>query len=157
MKGNTGGYRFPKNFEDTGKVFRMYNINCRPVLQLFRRPAKILEHLAIDGFEFTIWGRDRNKTGYSINNRSQILLALTQRLFCAFAFVNVNEEVVPPDDTIVRIPKRKTAVLKPTIDAIKASSPKFDLERLARRDRLGKDFDDAWKIWRMNQVRPVLF
>src|SRR5262245_19743910 len=51
MEGNTGNYRFLKNLEDTGKVFRMYDVNCSPVLQLFRRPSKILEHLAIDGFE----------------------------------------------------------------------------------------------------------
>src|SRR5262245_36543910 len=79
MESNTGGYRFLKNFEDTGKVFGMYDINCSPVLQLFRRSTKILEHLAIDGFEVTIWGRDRNKAGYSINNRAQILLAFAQR------------------------------------------------------------------------------
>src|SRR5262245_39947982 len=79
MERNTGSYRFLKNFEDTGKVFRMYDISCPPVLQLFRRSAKILEHLAIDGFELTIWSRDCNKAGYSINNRAQILLAFAQR------------------------------------------------------------------------------
>src|SRR5262249_35190005 len=52
---------------------------CSPVLQLFRWSAKILEHLAIDGFEFTIRGGDRNKTGYSVNGPAQLPLAFAQR------------------------------------------------------------------------------
>src|SRR5262245_6107315 len=157
MEGNTGNYRFLKNLEDTGKVFRMYDVNFSPVLQLFGRPAKILEHLAIDVFEFTIRGCDRDETGYPVNCRAQATLALTQSLFGAFEFVNVSEEVVPPQDATIRIPKRTCPGLKPAIDAIKASSPKFDLERLTRRHRLGKDFDDAWKIFRMNHVLPARF
>src|SRR5262245_22067539 len=83
MEGDTGGYRFLKNFEDTGKIFRMYDINCSPILQLFRRPAKILDHLAIDGFELTIRGRDRNKTGYPIDCRTQTSFAFAQRFLRA--------------------------------------------------------------------------
>src|SRR5262245_55160488 len=135
MEGNTGGYRFLKNLKDTGKILRMYDINCSPILQLFRRPAKILDHLAIDGFEFTIRGRDRNRTGYPIDCRTQTSFAFAQCVFRALAVVDVNEEVVPPDYTTVRIPERRSAILKPAVDAIEASSPKFDLKGLARRDR----------------------
>ena len=45
----------------------MYRIVCSPVLQLFPRPATILDDLAIDGFEFTVRGHDRNETGYPVN------------------------------------------------------------------------------------------
>ena len=58
-------------------------------------------------------------------------LALPQRLLGAFALVNVDEQVVPVDDTPIRIPKRKSARLKPAIGAIETSSADFDLKGFA--------------------------
>src|ERR1700722_4605163 len=83
MEGSAGGHRSLKNFSDTRKVFRMYRIACSPILHLFKRSAKILDDLAIDGIELTIRSHDRNETGYPVNCRAQTLLAFTQRLLRA--------------------------------------------------------------------------
>ena len=64
--GNLGGYRSPKIFKHMGKVFRMNHIGRYPVLLLFHRSAKILDALAIDGFDFTVRGHDRDETGYPV-------------------------------------------------------------------------------------------
>src|SRR5262249_31018181 len=107
MERNTDCYRSLKNFEDPGKVFRMDDIYCSPVLQLFRRPAKIIEHLAIDGFEFTIWGRDCNETWDSVNGRTQTLLAFAQGLFRTFALGDVNCAGKTPGSVFSRISQRE--------------------------------------------------
>jgi len=44
-----------------------------------------------------------------------------QLLLGAFAFVDVDEQVVPADNVPVGIPKRKAARLKPAVDAIETS------------------------------------
>src|SRR5882672_973376 len=61
----------------------MHRIVCSPVLYPFQRSAKILEELAIGGFEFTVRGQDRNETGYPVNCRTCTSFAFTQRLLRA--------------------------------------------------------------------------
>ena len=51
-----------------------------------------------------------------------------QFLLGPFALVDVDQQVVPADDVPVRIPKRKSAGLKPAVDAIETSSTYFELE-----------------------------
>src|SRR6516165_3648518 len=75
-----------------GKVIRMNGSRCGPVLQLFQRPARILEDLAIDGFDLTIRGQDPNQTGYPVDCRAQTSLAFTQRLLRPFALGQIEHE-----------------------------------------------------------------
>src|SRR5262245_3779645 len=131
MERNTGSYRFLKNFEDTGKVFRMYDINCSPVLQLFRRPAKILEHLAIDGFEFTIWGRDRNETRDSVNGRAQALLALAKRFLRANDFSHVRAGTAIAEELSVCIEHRLATRLH--VDGVGAVAASGEIHEVAKR------------------------
>src|ERR1700733_5999586 len=83
MEGSAGGHRSLKNFSDTRKVFRMYRIACAPVLHLFKRSAKILDDLAIEGIKLTIRSHDRNETRYPVNCRAQTSFAFMQRLLRA--------------------------------------------------------------------------
>src|SRR5262245_47885273 len=75
-----------------GKVIRMNGSDCCPVLQLFQRPARILEDLAIDGFDLTIRGQDPNQPGYPVDCRAQTSLAFTQRLLCPLALGQIEDE-----------------------------------------------------------------
>src|SRR5882757_8105813 len=67
------------------KVLRMHRIACSPVLHLFKRPAEIIDDLAIEGIKLTVRGHDRNETGYPVDCRAQTSLAVTQRGFGALA------------------------------------------------------------------------
>ena len=84
---------------------------------------------------------------------------LVQCLFGAFSLVDVDEQAVPADNAPVRIPKRKSARLKPAIDAIETSSADFEVEGDAP-DAIDweQDLDGAWKILRMSYLvgLPVL-
>src|SRR5262245_28602647 len=75
-----------------GKVIRMNRSVCGPVLQLFQRPARILEDLAIDGFDLTIRGQHPNQTGYPVDCRAQTSLAFTQCLLCPLAIGQIEHE-----------------------------------------------------------------
>jgi hypothetical protein len=61
----------------------MYRIACSPVLHLFKRSAKILDDLAIEGIKLAVRGHDRNETGYPIDCRACTSFAFTQRLLRA--------------------------------------------------------------------------
>src|SRR5271154_6079712 len=80
MEGSAGSYRSLKSLSGTRKVFRMYRIACSPVLHLFKRSAKILDDLTIEGIKLTPRAEDRNETRYPVNRRAQTSLAFTQRL-----------------------------------------------------------------------------
>src|SRR5262245_43169997 len=75
-----------------GKVVRMNRAVSVPVLQLFQRPAAILEDLAIYGFDLAIRGQDGNGTRYPIDCRAQTSLAFTQRLLGAFPLAQIEDE-----------------------------------------------------------------
>src|ERR1700751_457993 len=77
MEGSTGGNRSLEKLKDAGSVFRMNRFVYVPGRQLSPR-AEILDDLAIDGFEFTVGGHDRNETGYSVNGRPILRLAHLQ-------------------------------------------------------------------------------
>ena len=86
------------------------------------------------------------------------VLAPPQGISRPLALVDVDEQVVPADDLPVRIPKRKSARLKPPVDAIETSRTHFELERLTGRDRATEEFDDPRKILGMCHAAgsPVL-
>src|SRR6516165_2835956 len=54
-----------------------------PALQLFQRLAKIFEDLAIQGFDVTVRGQDRNETRYPVDRGARPSLAFTQGLLAA--------------------------------------------------------------------------
>src|ERR1700759_2209644 len=83
MEGSAVGYRSPKNFSDTRKVFGMYRIARSPVLHLLKRSAEIIDDLAIEGIKLAVGRHDRNETVYPVDRRAQTSLAVTQRLFGA--------------------------------------------------------------------------
>src|SRR6516162_7748619 len=80
---NPRGDRFCEHLDDMGKIVRMYRSVCCPIPQLLQRLSAILEDLAIDGFELTIRGQDRNLTRYPVNCRARPSLAFTQGLLAA--------------------------------------------------------------------------
>src|ERR1700722_3394455 len=92
MEGSAGGHRSLKNFSDTRKVFRMHRIACSPILHLFKRSAKILDDLTIDGIELTARSHDRNEPVYPVNCRTCISLAIPQYLLGALALGQVEHE-----------------------------------------------------------------
>ena len=89
---NPGGDRFCEHFNDMGKIVGMYRSVCSPVPQLLQRLSAILEDLAIDGFDLTIRGQNRNETRYPVNGRAQTSLAFTQRLLCPLALGQIEHE-----------------------------------------------------------------
>jgi len=50
------------------------------------------------------------------------IVVLRRQLLCPLALVNVDKQVVPADDVPFRTPKRKSARLKPAVDAIERSA-----------------------------------
>src|SRR6516165_1007528 len=76
-----------------GKIVGVvYRSVCSPIPQHLQRLSAILNELAIDRFELTIRGQDRNETGYSVNCRAQTSLGLTQRLFRPLALRQIEHE-----------------------------------------------------------------
>ena len=92
-----------------------------------------------------------NHARNAVYDQARLALAFAQRLLGALALVDVDEQVEPADNVPVRIPKRKSARLKPAVDAIEASRTDFELEGFTGRDRMGEALDDAWKILGMSQ------
>src|SRR5262249_5188637 len=93
--------RFPRNdrsrhnLPDVGEIRGMYNVTISPILQLFEWAAKILNDLAVHGFERTARSEDPDETGYSVDCRARSSLALTQGLLCAFLLGQIENERNP--------------------------------------------------------------
>jgi hypothetical protein len=49
----------------------------------------------------------------------------------ALAFIDVDEQVVPADDPLARVPKRKATRLKPPVDAVETPRAYLELEGVA--------------------------
>src|SRR5215469_5551075 len=74
------GDRFCEHFDDVGKIVGVYRSVCSPISQLLQGLSAILKDLAIDGFELTIRGQDRNLTRYPVDRGARPSLAFTQGL-----------------------------------------------------------------------------
>src|SRR5258708_37478676 len=115
-----------------GKVFRMHHVGCYPVLLLFHRSAKILDALAIDGFDFTVRGHDRNETGYPVKCRTCTSLAFPQRILGALAFLDVVGGPVPLSDLAVLVARSDTVDGEPAILSVGTPDALLRMPWLAR-------------------------
>src|SRR5215510_3464979 len=84
---------------------------CAPVPQLFQRLAAILNDLAIDGFDPTVGGQDRNEAGYPVDCRAQTSLAFTQRFLRANDFRHVRAGTAIAEELSVCIEHRLATCL----------------------------------------------
>src|SRR5262245_41931940 len=105
----------------------MNQVAGRPLFQLFQRPATVLEDLVIDDFDLTGRCEGCDKARNAVHDQPRLALAFAQSLLAAFQVVDVDEQVIPADDVSVGVAKRKSARLKPAVNAIESSSAYFPL------------------------------
>ena len=72
-----------------------------------------------------------SQRGNRVDDELEIALACRDRFLGALAIVDVDKQVVPADNAPVGIPKRKSAGLKPAIDAVETPSADFEFKGIA--------------------------
>ena len=123
-----GRDRACEDLDDVRQILRMNCVVRPPLPELLERLAEVLEHLAVDDFDVTGCAQECDQPRDAVDDQTRFALAFAQGLLGALALVDVDEQVVPADDVAVRIPERKSARLKPAVDAIETSSTYFELE-----------------------------
>ena len=142
----------------TVHILRVDGSRPAPTARLFRRKADEVQIVLVEELGASIGPRRPGQRRNRVDDELEIALARREGLLGALALVDVDEQVVPADDVPVRIAKRKSARLKPAVDAIERRARYFELEGVTGRDRMREDLDDARKILRMNRAvgPPVL-
>ena len=120
----------------TVQILRVNGSRPAPTARLFRRKADEVQIVLVEELGASIGPRRPGQRRNRVDDELEIALARREGLLGALALVDVDEQVVPADDVPVRIPKRKSARLKPAVDAIETSSAYFELEGLTGRDRI---------------------
>src|SRR5262249_1772896 len=121
-------------------------------LHVLRADAVIIQHGLIHRQHASIRSRHLYEGRYGVDHQAQIAFVLLERLFRSFAVVDVGEQDVPADDSIVGAPKRKPTNLKPSIDAVETPYTFYDLVWLSGIHRIGDDRGGAGQIVGMNGV-----
>jgi hypothetical protein len=99
-----------------------------PVLHRLQGLAAVLDELVVDDVDLAARCQNGDQAWNGVHDQARLALTFAEGLLGALALVDIDEQVVPADDMAVRIPKRKSAGLKPAVDAIETSSTYFELE-----------------------------
>ena len=149
--------RLPRGSQPV-QFFGMDRRRPAPTLCLLGREAHVVEIVLVEEFGGAVRKSRPRQHRDRVDDELEIALSCPERFFSALSLVDVDEQVVPTDDTPIGILERKATRLKPAIGAIETSTADFELKGLAGRHRSGEDLDGKWKILGMNSVagRPAL-
>src|SRR5215469_1874936 len=90
--------------------------------------------------------------GNGADHQAQIPLVRLQSRFRPFAVLDVRGKCIPVENSSLDVAHRNHADLKPAVYAIEPTEAMLDINWLAFRDRVAKDFDTVGKIVRVNHV-----
>ncbi len=83
---------------DTGAVVRMKCVSHRPGLQLLKRRAEIVNHLAVDEFQIARGRHQRDQRRNFINDRAKTVFARPDGVLGLPAVVDIDSDAAPFDD-----------------------------------------------------------
>src|SRR6266481_327185 len=150
---------FPALLTHSLYVFRVEDaIAIVLFLHILQSETGVVQHCLIHIQYGPIGAHHVNGGGDHVEDQTQIAFVRTQGLFSSLAILDVCQEEIPGAYRACCIPRRKAANLKPSVNAVRASTAMFNLIDLPRFDGPGTRFDYTRKVIRMHGADqgPVL-